>query len=173
VVTQISASTAACVWMAIEWVRFGKPSALGFATGAIAGLAAVKPAAGVVGPVGGLGIGLAAGAVCYWATAILKLRLGYDDSLDVFGVHGVGGFVGVVLAAVFGAAAFGGNQADLAIGSQLVVQVSAGLGTALYTAVVSYLILKGIEGGLGLRVEDEDEVRGLDVSLHEESGYNL
>ncbi len=173
VVTQISASAAACMWMAIEWVRYGKPSALGMATGAIAGLAAVTPASGFIGPVGGLVIGLVAGALCYAASTTMKRALGYDDSLDVFGVHGVGGFVGTLLVAVFAAGAFGGNQGDLAIGRQLVVQLGAGLGTAAFTAVVSYALLKLTDIVVGLRVSEEDEQRGLDISLHEESGYNL
>ena len=131
-VTHISASTAALTWMMIEWVRHSKPSVLGIATGAIAGLAAITPASGVVGPIGGLAIGFTSGAVCYLASTILKIRLGYDDSLDVFGVHGVGGFIGTVMAGVFGAAALGGNQEGLAIGSQVGVQLTAALITAVW-----------------------------------------
>jgi len=172
VVTQISAATAAGTWMAIEWVRHGKPSVLGIATGAIAGLAAVTPASGYIGPVGGLGIGLASGAICYLASTSLKRRLGYDDSLDVFGVHGVGGFVGTALAAVFASQVFGGNQGALAIGSQLGVQLLAASITVVYTAVASFIILKAVAAVVGLRVNEEDEVRGLDVSQHEERGYD-
>jgi len=172
-VTQISASTAALTWMAIEWVRNGKPSMLGLATGAIAGLAAVTPASGFIGPVGGLSIGLASGVLCYLASTAMKRAIGYDDSLDVFGVHGVGGFVGTVLAAVFAAQAFGGNQVDLAIGRQLGIQLGAALITAAYTAGVSYLLLRLTDAWVGIRVDEEDEVRGLDLTQHNEVGYNL
>jgi Amt family ammonium transporter len=172
-VTQISAATAASTWMAIEWIRHGKPSVLGLATGAIAGLAAVTPASGFIGPVGGLCIGFVAGGVCYLAATSLKKKLGYDDSLDVFGVHGVGGFIGTVLAAVFASQVFGGNQGDLAIGRQLGVQLFACLVTIVYTAALSYGLLKAIEATIGLRVDEDAETRGLDVSLHEETGYNL
>ena len=172
-VTHISASTAALTWMIIEWVRHSKPSVLGIATGAIAGLAAITPASGVVGPIGGLAIGFTAGAVCYLASTILKIRLGYDDSLDVFGVHGVGGFVGTVMAGVFGAAAFGGNQEGLAIGSQVGVQLTAALITAVWAGVGSYVLLKFVDAVVGLRVDEEEESRGLDIALHDEVGYNL
>ena len=172
-VTHISASTAALTWMMIEWVRHSKPSVLGIATGAIAGLAAITPASGVVGPIGGLAIGFTAGAVCYLASTILKIRLGYDDSLDVFGVHGVGGFIGTVMAGVFGAAAFGGNQEGLAIGSQVGVQLTAALITAVWAGVGSYVLLKFVDAVVGLRVDEEEESRGLDIALHDEVGYNL
>ena len=172
-VTQISASTAALTWMFIEWVRHKKPSVLGIATGAIAGLAAITPAAGVVGPIGGLAIGLTSGAFCYLASTSLKSALGYDDSLDVFGVHGVGGFIGTVLAGVFGASALGGNQEGLAIGAQLGVQLSAALITAAWAAVASFVLLKLTDWTVGLRVEEEDESMGLDLALHDERGYTM
>jgi Amt family ammonium transporter len=172
-VTHISASTAALTWMMIEWVRHSKPSVLGIATGAIAGLAAITPASGVVGPIGGLAIGFTAGALCYLASTILKIRLGYDDSLDVFGVHGVGGFIGTVMAGVFGAAALGGNQEGLAIGSQVGVQLTAALITAVWAGVGSYVLLKFVDAVVGLRVDEEEESRGLDIALHDEVGYNL
>jgi Amt family ammonium transporter len=172
-VTHISASTAALTWMMIEWVRHSKPSVLGIATGAIAGLAAITPASGVVGPIGGLAIGFTAGAVCYLASTMLKIRLGYDDSLDVFGVHGVGGFIGTVMAGVFGAAALGGNQEGLAIGSQVGVQLTAALITAVWAGVASYVLLKFVDAVVGLRVDEEEESRGLDIALHDEVGYNL
>jgi Amt family ammonium transporter len=172
-VTQISAATAAFTWMSIEWLRNGKPSMLGLATGAIAGLAAVTPASGFIGPVGGLAIGLASGGLCYLASTSIKRALGYDDSLDVFGVHGVGGFVGTVLAGLFAAGAFGGNQPELAIGRQLGVQLLAASITVVYTAAVSFALLKGIDAAIGLRVDAEGEVRGLDLTLHDEVGYNL
>jgi len=172
-VTQISAATAACTWMAIEWHRHAKPSVLGMATGAIAGLAAITPAAGVVGPVGALVIGAASAACCYVASTTLKKRLGYDDSLDVFGVHGVGGFVGTVLAGILAARTFGGSQAGLAIGRQVGVQLAAALATAAYTTAATFALLKLTQATVGLRVSEEDESRGLDIALHEEAGYNL
>ncbi len=171
-VTHISASAAAITWMAIEW-RKSKPSVLGIATGAVAGLAAVTPAAGVVGPIGGLAIGITSGFVCYQASTALKHWLGYDDSLDVFGVHGVGGFVGTVLAGVFGASAFGGNQVDLAIGAQVGTQLYAALVTAAWSAVATFALLKLVDALVGLRVHEEAESAGLDLALHDERGYNL
>ena len=171
-VTQISAAMAACVWMAIEWLRFGKPSVLGIATGAIAGLAAVTPASGFIGPVGGLTIGLVSGFVCYYAAAIAKRQLGYDDSLDVFGVHGVGGLVGTLLVAFFAHERFGGNQGDLAMGAQFGTQLLAAVITIVYTGVVSFVILKALDAAIGLRVKDDVETMGLDVALHGESGYD-
>jgi len=171
-VTQISAATAATSWMVMDWIRFGKPTVLGIATGAIAGLAAVTPAAGVIGPVGGFGIGLASGIVCYWAATMLKQRLGYDDSLDVFGVHGVGGFVGLILAAIFGSVAFGGRE-EISIAAQLWIQLKACLITIVWTVLATWVVLKAVAATIGLRVEEEAERHGLDISLHDESGYNL
>jgi Amt family ammonium transporter len=172
-VTQISASTAALTWMMIEWVKHGKPSVLGIATGAIAGLAAITPAAGVVGPLGALVIGLSSGIICFLASTTMKSKFGYDDSLDVFGVHGVGGFVGTLLAGIFGAAVLGGNQVDLAIGHQLGVQLTAALMTAVWAGGATFVLLKITDAIVGLRVSEEDESTGLDISLHEERGYNL
>jgi len=172
-VTHMSASVAALTWMALEWYQHGKPSALGLATGAIAGLAAVTPASGFIGPLGAVAIGLSSGALCYWASTQLKRQLGYDDSLDVFGVHGVGGFVGTVLVAFFAAGALGGSEGDLNIGRQLLVQVGAGLGTALYTAVLTYGILKLVAVFVPLRVDESGESTGLDLELHDEAGYRL
>ncbi len=173
VVTQISAATAAFTWMSIEWVKNGKPSVLGIATGAIAGLAAVTPASGFIGPVGGLAIGLVSGTVCWYVSTAVKMKLGYDDSLDVFGVHGVGGFLGTVMAGVFAAEVFQGNQGDLAIGSQVGIQLFAAVVTAVYTAVASFAILKGVDAIVGLRVAEEEETQGLDTVLHAEVGYDL
>jgi Amt family ammonium transporter len=173
VVTQISASAAGLTWMAIEWLKNGKPSVLGLATGAIAGLAAVTPASGFIGPVGGLCIGMASGAVCWWASTVVKMRLGYDDSLDVFGVHGVGGFLGTVLAGVFAAGAFQGNQGDLAIGGQVVTQLGAAVVTVVYTVVGTWLILRAVDALVGLRVAEDEETQGLDTVLHAEVGYDL
>lgn len=172
-VTHISASVAALTWMAIEWIKHGKPSALGFATGAIAGLAAVTPASGFIGPFGGFAIGIASGVLCYLASTMLKHKLGYDDSLDVFGVHGVGGFVGTILVAIFAAGVFGGNQGDLSMGRQLGVQLIGAIGVAVYTAIATLVILKGIDATIGLRVDENDERQGLDLALHDESGYRL
>jgi len=172
VVTQISASTAALTWMAIEWRTHGKPSVLGIATGSIAGLAAITPASGFVGPVGGLCIGFASGCACYWASVILKFKLRYDDSLDVFGVHGVGGFVGTVLAGVFAAGAFGGLQGDLAIGRQVSVQLLAAVIAIFYTGAVSYVLAKAVDALVGLRVDEQVEEQGLDLDQHGETGYN-
>ena len=172
-VTQISAATAAFTWMCIEWVQHKKPSMLGLATGAIAGLAAVTPASGFIGPIGGLVIGLVSGAVCFLASTTMKRALGYDDSLDVFGVHGVGGFIGTILVAVFAHESFGGNQGDLNMAQQFMNQLAAAAITIVYTGVVSYVILKVVDGMVGLRVDEEGEVTGLDLHLHDETGYNL
>lgn len=173
VVTQISPSVAAIVWMLIETIRNGKPSALGVGTGAIAGLAAITPAAGSVGPLGAVVIGLVSGGFCYWAATALKRRFGYDDALDVVGVHGGGGLVGTLLVAVFGAPAFGGWAKDMNIASQLGVQSLAIGVTLAYCGVVSFVLLKVVDGVMGLRVRDEQEEQGLDLSEHGEVGYDL
>lgn len=170
--TQTSASVAALTWIAIEWIKLGKPSALGFATGAIAGLAAVTPASGYVGPLGAFVIGVTSGVVCWWAATQLKIKLGYDDSLDVLGVHGVGGLIGVLLVAVFASSAFGGNQEGLDIGAQLKAQSVAVAVTIVWTVVGTYIALK-IAGIPGLRVDADDEEVGLDLTQHTERGYDL
>jgi Amt family ammonium transporter len=170
-VTHISASVAALTWMSLDWIQHGKPNALGLATGAIAGLAAVTPASGFVGPLGGFTIGLASGALCYLVSTKVKRRLGYDDSLDVFGVHAIGGIVGTFLVAFFAAGALGGNQGDLAVGRQLGVQLlGIGIGV-VYTAIASYAILKVVDATVGLRVSGSEENEGLDLVLHDEAGY--
>jgi Amt family ammonium transporter len=173
VATHVSASAAAVTWMAIEWLRAGKPSVLGIATGSIAGLAAVTPASGFVGPLGALAIGVASGAACYYASVVLKLRIGYDDSLDVFGVHGVGGFLGTILAGVFASQVFGGMQGDLAIARQVGVQLLCALITVVYTAGVSYALARLVGALVGLRVDELTEEQGLDLQQHGETGYNL
>ncbi len=173
VATHVSASTAALTWMAIEWLHRGKPSALGIVTGSIAGLAAVTPASGFIGPAGALCIGLVSGGACYWASVVLKFRLGYDDSLDVFGVHGVGGFVGTVLTGVFAAGAFGGLAGDLAIARQVGVQLLAALMTAAWCALVTFGLARGLAATIGLRIGDFGEEQGLDLDQHGESGYNF
>jgi Amt family ammonium transporter len=171
-VTQIAPAVAALVWMAIEWARYGKPSALGFATGAIAGLAAVTPGSGTVGPPGAMAIGLASGVACFFAATTFKRWAGYDDSLDAFGVHGVGGVVGTVLVGLFAATRFGGTVPDLDVASQLGVQAFCALLVAAWSAAASWLLLKGIERTIGLRPSETEERQGLDLSLHNESGYN-
>ena len=171
-VTQTSASVAALTWIAIEWVKLGKPSALGFATGAIAGLAAVTPASGFIGPEGAVVIGITSGVVCWWAATQLKIRLGYDDALDVLGVHGVGGLVGVLLVAIFASSAVGGNQEGLDIGAQLKTQAIAAAVTILWTLVGTYISLK-VASIAGLRVHADDEEVGLDLTQHTERGYDI
>ena len=173
VVTQISAATAALTWMAIEWLRAGRPSVLGIVTGSVAGLAAITPASGFVGPIGALGIGLASGLACYWASVVIKARFGYDDSLDVFGVHGVGGFLGTVLVGLFASEIFGGLKGDLAVGRQLGIQLMAATITAVYAAGLTWVIAKVVDALVGLRIEPLGEEQGLDLHQHGESGYNL
>jgi Amt family ammonium transporter len=168
----MSACAAAVVWMAIEWVKNSKPSVLGIATGAIAGLAAITPAAGKVGPIGAIVIGATSAAVCWLACSKLKARFRFDDSLDVFGVHGVGGFVGTVLVAVFGTKGFAGGLGDFAILTQLKTQLLAAGITIVLSGSVSYIILKLIQKTIGLRVSDQEESQGLDISDHGESGYS-
>jgi len=171
-VTHISASCAALGWMVIEWIKNGKPSMLGAATGSIAGLAAITPASGSVGPMGAIVIGTVSTILCYWMCTTIKSKFQYDDSLDVFGVHGVGGFVGTILVAVFGAPSLGGKVEGLEMGKQLGVQFFAAILVTVFTLVVSYVILKAIQATIGLRVEEQDEVAGLDLSSHGETGYN-
>ncbi len=172
-VTHIATATAGFTWMSIEWMSHGKPSALGIATGAVAGLVAITPASGTVGPVGALGIGLAAGILCYLASSRLKKSMGYDDSLDVFGVHGVGGFVGAILTGVFTAEAFGGSGLENGIGSQLRLQFIGAGATIVYSGVMTLIIAKVLDGVMGLRVTTEEEAGGLDLALHNERGFNL
>tara|TARA_B100001094_G_scaffold55433_1_gene50957 strand:+ start:808 stop:2103 length:1296 start_codon:yes stop_codon:yes gene_type:complete len=172
VVTQISPSVAALVWIAIEWAKNGKPSALGFATGAIAGLAAITPAAGWVGPMGAIAIGAASSIVAYWAATWLKQTLGYDDALDVIGVHGFGGLVGTILVSFFASSSLGGSETNFDSIAQLEVQIKAVVATIIYTAIVSYIILKLIDVIIGLRVNDEIEANGLDLGEHGEVGYD-
>lgn len=172
-VTHLSACTATLVWMLIEWIKGGKPGMLGAATGAIAGLAAITPASGFVGPVGAIVIGACSGAVCFFFSTTIKSKLKYDDSLDVFGVHGVGGFLGTVLVGVFGAGQFGGYAGFTDIGKQVFVQFVAASGTAIYAMVVSAILLLIIKATIGLRVAEHVEVEGLDLAEHSERGYNL
>lgn len=172
-VTQIATAAAALAWMAAEWLTHGKPSALGIASGVVAGLVAITPAAGTAGPMGALVIGLASGAICFYSATAVKRRFGYDDSLDAFGVHGVGGIVGAILTGLFAAPALGGFGEVDSIATQLWIQIKGVLFTVIYTGVVTFVILKVIERVMGLRVSDEEETIGLDLSLHNERGYNL
>ena len=172
-VTQIATATATLTWMFIEWIRQGKPSGVGLATGAVAGLVAITPASGYVGPVGALAIGLAAGAICYWAVYSIKSRFGYDDALDVFGVHGVGGFVGAIMTGAFASVALGGSRSDLEIGHQLGLQAIGAFATLIYSGVLTFVILKIVDATVGLRVSEHEENEGLDLSLHGEEGFKL
>ncbi|MBK3759080.1 ammonium transporter [Stutzerimonas frequens] len=172
-VTQIATAAAALGWMFAEWIGHGKPSALGIASGVVAGLVAITPAAGTVGPMGALVIGLVSGVVCFFCATSLKRKLGYDDSLDAFGVHGVGGIAGALLTGIFAAPMLGGFGEVENIGLQLWIQFKGVLFTVVYTGIVTYLILKAIDLVMGLRVNEEQETVGLDLSLHNERGYNL
>ena len=171
-VTHISACTATVVWMGIEWVKLGKPGVLGAATGSIAGLAAITPASGFVGPLGAIVIGSVSAAACFVFSTTIKKRFQYDDSLDVFGVHGVGGIVGTILVGVFAASSLGGVRMNLDIGRQLMVQSSAVAIAAGYSVLASIVLLKITRFAVGLRVTGVAEQQGLDLTEHEESGYS-
>jgi Amt family ammonium transporter len=178
-VTHISAAMGALTWMFIEWKRFGKPSALGAVTGMVAGLGTITPASGFVGPGAALIIGLLAGSVCFSATQYIKRVLKIDDSLDVFPVHGVGGFLGTLLAGVFSSTAlgvfsgYGFAQGISSMGGQVWVQLIGATATLLYTAALTWVILKLVGALVGLRVGEEQEIEGLDIASHEERGYDL
>ena len=172
-VTHISAAAGSLTWMVIEWVRFGKPSVLGIVTGMVAGLGTITPASGFVGPAGALAIGITAGIVCFYAVQILKRHLHIDDSLDVFPVHGIGGITGSILTGVFAAKSMGGLGLDgVTILQQVGVQTLAVLATIVWTVVFTYIILKALDVLMGLRVSEDVEVEGLDIVLHEETGYH-
>lgn len=178
-VTHISASVGALTWMIIEWIKFGKPSGLGAITGMVAGLATITPASGSVGPAGALIVGMSGGVVCYFATTYLKQSLKIDDSLDVFPVHGVGGMVGTFLAGILVSSELGifsgnGLAEGATIGSQVGVQITGILATGIYTAILTFCLLK-IVGMLtgGLRVTNEEEQQGLDIADHDEKGYAM
>jgi Amt family ammonium transporter len=170
VVTQIATAAAALIWMFVEWAKLGKPSVLGILSGAIAGLVAITPAAGFVTPTGALIIGAAAGAICFFASTSLKHVLNYDDSLDVFGIHGVGGIVGALLTGVLAAEAIGGTAGVLEgnVG-QLMPQIWGVLGTVVWSGVISFAILKILDITIGLRVESDVERDSLDIQLHGET----
>lgn len=179
-VTHISASMGALTWAAIEWKKFGKASVLGAVTGMVAGLGTITPASGFVGPGGALVIGLLAGIVCFYATVYIKQKLKIDDSLDVFPVHGVGGILGTLLAGIFSStelgafSGYGFADGITTMAQQVIVQLTGIGATIVYTAVASYILFKLV--GLmtkGLRVDEEQEITGLDLNEHDESGYNL
>ena len=174
-VTHISAATATLVWIVIEAVKFGKPSLVGAVTGAIAGLASITPASGYVGPGGALVIGLAGGTICYLAVMLVKHRFKIDDSLDVLAVHGVGGGLGILLTAVFAAAALGGVglAEGQTMGSQAVTQLIGVVAVLIWSVVVSFIIIKVVQAIVGLRVSAELEEQGLDINVHGERGYNM
>ncbi|MFA5084938.1 MAG: ammonium transporter [Candidatus Omnitrophota bacterium] len=176
IATNTAAAAAALTWMFIEWKAIGKPTILGGATGAVAGLVAITPAAGFVTPLSSIIIGMMVGVVCYTSVAVIKLRFGYDDSLDAFGVHGVGGMLGALATGLFAEkivnpagnnGLFSGNPA------LLMTQATGVITAAAYAVAVTFILLKVLEATMGLRVEDEEEVIGLDITQHEESAYTL
>ena len=177
-VTHISASAGAMAWMMMEWLKFGKPSVLGAVTGMVAGLGTITPASGFVGPGGALIIGLSAGVVCYYATQAIKQRFKIDDSLDVFPVHGVGGILGTFFAGVFASDQLGlfsgqGYAEGMNMASQVSVQLIGIGSTFVYTALVTWVLLKLVDSMLGLRIDAEEETNGLDLVEHNERGYDL
>ena len=178
-VTHLSAACGSLAWMTMEWLRHGKPSVLGIVTGMVAGLGTITPASGSVGPAGAVVIGLSAGVVCYFATITLKNRLGIDDSLDVFPVHGVGGMLGLLMAGIFCSPSLGlfsGNgfsDGVEGIAGQLGIQLTGIVSTFVYTAIVSWVLLRIVDAMVSLRVDQEDETAGLDIVLHDERGYDL
>jgi Amt family ammonium transporter len=174
-VTHISAATASLVWMFAEWIRYGKPSVLGIVTGMVAGLGTITPASGFVGPMGALIIGASAGLICFIATNFIKRSLKIDDSLDVFPVHGVGGILGTLLVGVLVAEQFGGAglAEGMTISSQLGVQAIGVVAVLAWTAIATFIILLIVKAICGLRVDEQEETQGLDISQHEETGYNM
>jgi len=173
-VTHISAATASMTWMIIEWKQHGKPSLVGFVTGTIAGLATITPASGFVGPPGALIIGIAAGTICYLMVHLIKQQFKIDDSLDVFAVHGVGGLTGTLLVAILALPSFGGLglAKGMTAGSQLGVQALGSVAVAALAAVGSVVIIWIVRTMTPLRVSDDDETEGLDVTIHGERAYN-
>jgi Amt family ammonium transporter len=175
-VTQVATATAAFTWMVVEWIVAKKPTAVGLATGAVAGLVAITPASGTVGPVGALVIGIAAGVVCYFCSTSMKKALRYDDSLDVFGVHGIGGIVGALLTGVCASTAMGGagfgDGVTHGAGTQVFIQFKSVIVTIIWSGVVSFIAFK-IAGALtgGCRITEDEEDQGLDLNSHGESGY--
>lgn len=177
-VTHISAAAGSLSWMMMEWIRHGKPSVLGIVTGMVAGLGTITPASGFVGPGGALLIGFGAGIVCYFATQAIKQKFKIDDSLDVFPVHGVGGIIGTLLAGFFASDQLGafsgqGYAEGMTMSSQLGVQAIGVAATFIYTAIITYILLKVLDALMGLRVTGDEETEGLDIVLHDERGYDL
>ncbi|MCD6041029.1 MAG: ammonia channel protein [Burkholderiales bacterium] len=174
-VTHIAAATGSLAWLLCESLKYGKPSVLGIVTGMVAGLGTITPASGFVGPMGALAIGAAAGVVCFFATSYMKRALGVDDSLDVFPVHGVGGILGTILTGVFAAAAFGGAgfAEGRTMGGQVLIQLGGVLATAVWSGVLTWVLLKVTDAIVGMRVAGDEETEGLDTVLHNEKGYNL
>ena len=176
IATNTAAAAAALTWMFIEWKVTGKPTILGGATGAVAGLVAITPASGFVSPLSAILIGVAVGFVCYTSVAIVKLKLAYDDSLDAFGVHGVGGTLGAILTGLFAQKLInpaGNNGLFFGNPGQLGIQFIGVAATAIYSIAVTFILLKVVDAVVGLRVPDEEEVVGLDITQHEESAYTL
>ncbi len=178
--THIAASTGAITWMFYEWIKFGKPTALGTVTGMVAGLGTITPASGFVGPAGALVIGFIASIVCFNAVIIIKQKFKIDDSLDVFPVHGVGGIIGTLMAGIFASKELGifsgqggWDREAIVIADQLQIQFTGVIATVVYTAVATYIILKVVDMITGLRVNEEEEQQGLDIISHEETGYDL
>jgi Amt family ammonium transporter len=169
-VTQIATAAAALAWMFVEWGLRGKPSVLGICSGAVAGLVAITPASGFVDPTGALVIGAVAGVGCYWGATGLKHMMRYDDSLDAFGVHGVGGIIGALLTGVFARTAINKAGTGLIDGNahQVIIQIYGILATVVYDAIVTLIILMVIKAVIGLRVSDENEREGLDITQHGE-----
>ena len=175
VVTHVSAATACLVWIAIEWIKFGKPSLVGIATGAIAGLATITPGSGFVGPAGALVYGVLAGIVCYFMINVVKTLWKIDDSLDVFAVHGVGGILGILLTSFFADTSLGGAglAEGVSMSTAFMAQLLATVVTILWAGIASYVIVKIVQSLVGLRVNDEEETEGLDLTYHGERGYDL
>ncbi|HSA90567.1 MAG TPA: ammonium transporter, partial [Burkholderiales bacterium] len=175
IVTHIGAATGAFAWMVCEWLRYGKPSALGIVTGMVAGLGTITPASGFVGPIGALIIGAAAGVACFFATNYMKRALNVDDSLDVFPVHGVGGLLGTLLTGILVSSAFGGigYPEKVTMGEQFVTQLVGVVAVGLWSGVLTWVILKLVNAVAGMRVAGDEETEGLDTVLHNEKGYNL
>lgn len=173
--TQIAAASGSLAWMTIEWVKHGKPSVLGIVTGMVAGLGTITPASGYVGPLGALCIGISAGVVCYYSTQFIKRSLRIDDSLDVFPVHGVGGTLGTILAAVFISEQFGGSGYSEGVDmlSQLSIQLIGVSATIVWCGVMTFILLRVTQTLTGLRVSEDTETAGLDLSEHDERGYNM
>lgn len=172
-VTQIATATSAVTWMIIEWLRHGKASVLGIATGAVAGLVAITPASGSSGPMGAILIGAVSAICCYFVAVKVKFMLKFDDSLDVFGVHGIGGIVGAILTGVVAAESFGGAGIDVSMGSQVWAQILSVIVTIIWSGVVSVVLYLIIDKTIGLRVTTDDELKGLDLTSHDEQGYEI